>query len=32
VEERRAARELSRRIGALEGRLAKERGECPGGS
>ena len=32
VEERRAARELSHRIGELERRLAKEQGECPGGS
>jgi parvulin-like peptidyl-prolyl isomerase len=31
VEERRAARELSRRIGELEQKLAKEQGECPGG-
>ena len=32
VEERRATRELSRRIGELERGLAKEQGECPGGS
>jgi len=32
IEERRAARELSRRIGELEQRLAKEQGECPCGS
>jgi hypothetical protein len=32
VEERRAARELSRRIGELERRRVEEQGECPGGS
>jgi hypothetical protein len=32
IEERRAARELSRRIGELEQRLTGERCECPDGS
>ena len=32
IEERRSARELSRRLEELERRLAERRRECPGGS
>jgi hypothetical protein len=32
IEERRAARELSRRIEDVERKLTGEQGECPGGS